>query len=212
MKFHVLNSSGKLDSCAARLVSLGESVVPEIQARLPVTNVDVVLYYNPDFIIPETGMCGNAQTAHTVWIALDPDNSHFNRNLDEEFTATLVHELYHCMRQRGPGTGYGRSLAAALINEGLAVAFELQFRRGTSSIPYLEPLSESEGNKLYARAESEFSNTSYDHAKWFFAGSSEKGIPPFGGYRLGHFLVSRYINLTGSQVGDLWNEATSSFL
>lgn len=212
MKFYVLNASGKLDAYATRLVSIGESAIADIQEQIPIVNVDIVLYYNPSFVIPEIGMCGNAPTPHTVWISLDPDNSHFTQNLEEEFVATLAHELYHCMRHRGPGCGYGTSLADALINEGLALAFESAFRGSIPARPVYASLSTEEYRVLYALAEREFSNPSYDHVEWFFAGAVSKGLPPFAGYRLGYGIVRRFIELTGRKPGELWNEATSSLL
>ncbi len=212
MKFHVLNQSGKLEAYAARLVTIGESAILKIQEQLPITNVDIVLYYNPSFTIPEIGMCGNAPTPDTVWIALDPDNVHFAQNLQEEFVATLAHELYHCMRHRGPGCGYGTNLADALINEGLALAFEFEFRTSIPARPFYEPLSDEEYRALYALAEREFRNASYHHGEWFFAGSSSKRIPPYAGYRLGHGIVRRFMASTGKQPRELWGEVATSFL
>jgi uncharacterized protein YjaZ len=211
MKFHLCNSSGKLNRCGKQLFTVGESAIQRIQQLLPVTQVDIVLYHNPSFVIPETGICGNAPTPHAVWIALDPDNPNFDRNLDEEFTATLAHELHHCMRWRGPGTGYFTSLRDALITDGLAVAFELEFRRAKSSLAYLQELSDEEAESLLTLARDEFEAEAYDHREWFFSGSSARNIPQFAGYRLGYRVVKDYISLTGRSAASLWHQPARDF-
>ncbi len=86
--------------------------------RLDAGDVAVHLVDAPDECIPEWGIVGTTWGPHCVVLAVDPDHA-----ADPEHVfSTLVHEVHHAMRWRGPGCG--TSLRERLVTEGLAQAFE----------------------------------------------------------------------------------------
>jgi len=209
IKIHVLSAGGQLDRYSTRLGDITESVTAEIAKHLPLSGVDVTFQYNPAATIPEVGMCGYAPTGHLVQISLDPFNARFDAELEVELRGTLAHELHHCMRWRGPG--YGSSLGAALVSEGLARDFETKFRPNLTLPAYHRRLSNPQTDHLLQIAKIARTNTPYNHSEWFYAGSEESGIPPFAGYDLGLTIVRKFIERSGRDSGQLWNEPAESF-
>ncbi len=210
IKFHLLNTTKRLDRYADQLTAIGEQAVTDIKKILPVNDVDITFEYNPGFTIPEVGVCGYAPNGNLVRISLDPENPHFALNLVAELRGTLAHELHHCMRWRGPG--YGTRLHEALVTEGLARSFELQFRPEGRFPVYHKVFSAENIASLLQLAKAEFDAPKYDHNQWFFTGSTAKDIPPLAGYTLGFEIVRKFLEKSGRHPGDLWNEPALVFV
>lgn len=130
VQLHLLNARGALNSVFGLVENAFPGTVETIQELLPISDVDVVIYADKRFTLPEIGMCGYSPSADRVFVAVDPDNPNFHRLFHREFAAMLGHELHHCKRWAGPG--YGRTLGEALVSEGLACHFESQLRGGSA--------------------------------------------------------------------------------
>ena len=168
--------------------------------------MDVVLHRNPSFVIPETGVCGYAPTANLVEISLDPNNKNFVSCFSMELAATLVHELHHCMRWRGPG--YGKTLREAIITEGLAQNFEAEYRGAPPF--YAVSLRDDQLKEMRVKSQIDLDSQSYIHADWFF-GSETRGIPRHTGYSLGYEIVAEHLRVHKTSAVKLWAESAGVF-
>src|SRR5712692_4469605 len=79
---------------------------------LPITAVTITVMPDPKRTIPGYGVGGYTPHANAVSIFLDPMFADWEQVLSNHLPQTLVHELHHCMRWRGPG--YGRTLFEAM--------------------------------------------------------------------------------------------------
>ncbi|WP_349295662.1 DUF2268 domain-containing putative Zn-dependent protease (plasmid) [Thioclava sp. 'Guangxiensis'] len=182
---HIANSSGHLDG----LVSPIRAVIDCAQARAETVteavDLDVVVQAWPGRVIPHLGHVGFAPTADMIQLTFDPANSNCVRNLGEPLERTVVHELHHVLRWRGPG--YGRTLGEALVSEGLAGYFAQQLYGGPP-----EKWESSLDDEALAQAAIDaavaWDDAAYDHAAWFFGTD-----PAWRGYALGYALVGRHL-------------------
>ena len=121
-----------------------------------------------------------------MYLSFDPANSQMLEHLGEPLERTIVHELHHLLRGRGPG--YGTTLGEALVSEGLAGHF---VREVYASEPEPWECAVS-GEAMLAEREdalSEWDNAGYDHRSWFFGPSRPKWL----GYSMGYALVGAYL-------------------
>lgn len=204
---HVMSADPELSEWSQRLLEWSEAALNQINQHLPLHGVDIVIYRDPGFIIPELGICGFASTANMAFVSVDPLNENFGKNIEVELPATLAHELHHCMRWSGPG--YGNTLREALISEGLAQHFEAQFRGGEPAF-YSVVLDASQLSDMREQAMSDLDSTDYSHNDWFF-GSESQGIPMHTGYSLGFEIVGNHLEKVGKSAADLWKEPATSF-
>lgn len=186
---HILLGSGKLTPYVDQIKREFDSAVDQIAQKIPITEVDVVIYDNPEGAIPEIGVGGYTPNSYLVFIYLDPQFSDFHNTITKELKRTSAHEMHHAIRWRNPG--YGKTLLEALITEGLADHFDIEVNN-ESPEPWCTALSEEQIQDLLVKAKEEFNNKNYDHHAWFF-GSAEKGIPRWTGYSLGFKLVESYL-------------------
>lgn len=206
-QLHLLNVRGQFDAIRRRVEDCFSLAVEQISRLLPLSSVDVVVYVDPEHVIPETGMGGYSPSADRIFIALDPENVKFQNDFEAEFVTTLGHELHHCARWSGPG--YGHTLGEALETEGLACHFETELRAG--AVPfYARALTHEALEALRVRAQAEPTQRSYDHRAWFF-GSVERDIPRHAGYSLGYSVVSQFIEQHGIPASKLWAEPAERF-
>ncbi|MDD5090725.1 MAG: DUF2268 domain-containing putative Zn-dependent protease, partial [Candidatus Wallbacteria bacterium] len=146
-------------------------------------------------------------SAGSVTITINPANPNLFRDFDTEFLATLGHELHHSLRFDGPG--YGSTLRAALVSEGLACRFETELRTGAGPF-YATALSKDQLDEMYKLAQPELDSQTYNHFDWFF-GSYARKIPRFAGYSLGFSLVEAHMKKTGLSASGLWNSGAEQF-
>ena len=183
---HIANASGKFDG----LITPIRKAIEGAQARSEIVtepvDLDVVVQAWPGRAIAHLGFMGYAPTGDMIQLTFDTDNSNCAQNLDEPLERTIVHELHHVLRWRGPG--YGRTLGEALVTEGLAGHFAQQLY---GSPPERWELAlHGEGIAQAARdASAAWGDEGYDHAAWFFGTE-----PAWRGYSLGFSLVGQFLN------------------
>ena len=128
---------------------------------------------------------GYAPTGDMIQLTFDPENSNCTRNLAEPLERTIVHELHHVLRWRGPG--YGRTLGEALVTEGLAGHFAQQLY-GNPPEKWEMALDGEDVAQAARDASAAWGDEGYDHAAWFFGTE-----PAWRGYSLGFSLVGQYL-------------------
>jgi uncharacterized protein YjaZ len=186
---HLLASSARLRPYLSGIRRSATHAISRVRRKLSIPNVDIVIVDDPRSAISETGVGGFTPNAYTIYISLDPLRKQFRDSFTKHLPRTLAHELHHAARWKA--VGYGRTLHAALITEGLAGHFELEVFGGLPN-PWDRSLRSRPLARLLGRAKREFSASSYDHDAWFF-GSSNRNIPRWTGYAIGFELVRRYL-------------------
>lgn len=189
INLHILNSSGSLTSFTEDIKKVFDQSVRKITSKIPISDVDAVVYDNPDSAIPEIGIGGYAPNKHMVWISIDPAFPNLAQSIEKELGRTLAHELHHALRWKGPG--YGKTLFEALITEGLADHFDMEVNNAKPHM-WDVALSNEDTQKYLELAKKEFDNENFNHTDWFF-GSKERKIPKWTGYSLGFYLVGEYL-------------------
>ena len=163
-----------------------EATLRQVIKVVPLTAVRIIVVPDPKRAIPTFGIGGRTPNANTVFLYLDLAFPEFPRVLSERLPSLLVHELHHCLRWRGPGTG--RTLFEALISEGLADHFAMELLGAKH--PWSNAFPRDETAKFLALAQPEFDSTTYNHPRWFFGG--DHTLPWWTGYTLGFRLVEAY--------------------
>lgn len=189
INLYILKATGHLNSFTKDIQKQSEKASRKVTEKIPISNVDIVFYDNPQGVIPEIGIGGYASSPHLVLIALDPKFANFEKTVSEEIARTIAHELYHCLRSRGPG--WGKSLLAAMVSEGLADHFDLEVNGGGLRL-WDVALGNKQMLELGEKAKKEYQNENYNHNEWFF-GLKEGTIPRWAGYSLGFKLVGDYL-------------------
>ncbi|MCE8457967.1 DUF2268 domain-containing putative Zn-dependent protease [Rhodovulum sulfidophilum] len=182
---HVANASGRLDGLVSPIRAAIERAQARAEAVTEPVDLDVVIQAWPGRVIAHLGHAGYAPTGDMIQLTFDPANSNCAQNLGEPLERTIVHELHHALRWRGPG--YGRTLGEALVTEGLAGHFAQQLYGGPPE--KWESSLDAEGLAQAASdAAAAWDDEAYDHAAWFFGTA-----PAWRGYALGYALVGRHL-------------------
>lgn len=189
VNIYVLTASGRLEKYKSRITKAAKASVKIIGKKIPLPDVDIVFYDNPENAIPHLGICGFNQNANLIFVYLDPKFRNFKRTINEEIIRVIAHELYHSARWKA--VGFRETLLKALVNEGLADHFELEV---TNKKPqkWNTTLTAKQFDIMKKKAQKEFNNKNYNHEEWFF-GSKERGIPKWTGYTIGFNLVGEYL-------------------
>ncbi len=200
---HIADASGVLRPFVQRITQSILAAEDRVGHVIALPDVDVVVQNVPGRVIQELGYVGYAPTGSLVHLSFDADNDHLPDTLGEALERQVAHEANHVMRWRGPG--YGRTLGAALMSEGLAGQFTRQLYLNAPEpweVPAEEDLS------FLPEVVSQWEEP-YDHVEWFFGGNKR---PHWLGYRLGYRLVGRHIDKTGKTAAELTMEPAKAFL
>lgn len=166
-------------------------------ARLDASDIEIHLVDAPDECIPEWGLGGSTYGPRSILLAVDPDH----RIEGEHVFSTLVHEIHHAMRWRGPGCG--TTLAERLVSEGLAQTFEAECSGAVPLYAAGEVLQEH-----LALAVGALDEDPADEGRWFFGADD---LPRWLGYRLGYQVVSKRVAALGSNAAALVCEPAATF-
>lgn len=175
-----------------------ESAADVCAERLGAGAIEVHVVDAPDECIPEWGVGGSTYGPHSVVLAVDPDHA-----IDGEVVySTLVHEIHHAMRWRGPGCG--STLGERLVSEGLAQTFEAEC---TGVVPLYARGEVTDEHLALARAA--LDEEPAEDGRWFFGAAD---LPRWLGYRLGYRLVSERVAAMGSSAAALVMEPAGTFV
>lgn len=195
---HLPSGSGRLDAPRTDAVRFGfREAVARSRPLLGVANVDVVAIDSPNEAIPGWGCGGYTYSPHTIILALDP--------LDDGLTAgrvraTVVHELHHIARERGPGCG--TSLRERIVSEGLAMLFEEEVLGVASEFAHVDI-----GDADIARAVTALDEDPADDGLWFFRSGD---VPLWFGYTLGYRWARAYAARHGTTAAELVHTPAST--
>lgn len=206
---HILLGSGRLSPFENEIQDSFDKAVPLITQRIPVKDVDIVIYDNPEGAVKEQGIGGYTPNAHLVYIPMDPSFTDLHNSIQTELKRTLAHELHHALRWDNPG--YGETLLDALITEGLADHFDIEVFNEPPQ-PWSIAITDTELDSLIEKATNDFHNKKYDHATWFY-GRTEVGIPRWAGYSLGFKIIKDYLHkYPEKKPSQLYSASTKEFM
>jgi len=187
------------------IIAILDSTLTLVAGELQLTGVTISV--RPGAGITGYGMGGYTPDGGTVQLTVDPSFPGLAQALPGRLPALAAHELHHAKRWRGPG--YGATLLEALISEGLADHFAVEFE-GAPVAPWSDAFPRSETEAFLALATPEFDSAAYDHDRWFYGSTSE--IPLWTGYTLGFRLVETYqAGHGGESASDLVNTPANAF-
>lgn len=188
MKFEIQKSKQVL-KYQEELREVALSAFNKVSVILPIEGVKIYIRHDPTSAIPELGVGGYSPDGDEIYIAVDASYPKFESFVIPNIYRTLLHEMHHTARWRGPG--YGETLLEALVTEGLADHFELELTHNTPQ-PWNTALSVKEKQSLVGRVEKELHSKEYSHEDWFY-GSEKRKIPRWTGYSLGFSIVGEYL-------------------
>lgn len=178
LKLHYINSSGLLDSQIPKLENAVERVVEESAKHFKFKDIDVVVYENPYFVIPEIGLIGiTSFRGDSITVTVDS-----SRKIPQiEFDAMLFHELHHGVRFQKMDLEF--DTINRIISEGLACAYEEEMI-GRRPIYSKVPLNDELIKKLRSTNHDGLSSE-----EWLYG---NKDIPKWVGYSYGYELAKKY--------------------
>ncbi len=185
----VLTATGRLGKYKNRIMKAARESIKIIKKKIPIPDVDIVFYDNPNNTIPHLGIGAFTNNINLVLVPLNPKFKNFDKTINEEMLRILAHELHHCARMKA--VGYGGTLFEVMVSEGLADHFELQVTNRKSQV-WDSILSAKQFGIMKKKAMKERNNKKYNHAEWFF-GSNDRKIPKWAGYTIGFNLVGDFL-------------------
>ena len=189
-QIHFMTASGKL---SGDLVNLCRQYVDQALARvqpyLVVPPLDIIVMYDPDRAVPELGIGGMSQDTNLIFLYLDVGFEGLGDTIPEHLGRTLAHELHHCCRRAA--VGYGTTLGATLVSEGLADHFVVEVF-GKPVPQWSTSLGDDELNELLKEARPLFESEDFDYFEWFLG--YKETYPMWAGYALGYWLVAQFLN------------------
>ncbi len=185
LHLHFMDARGRLTALKPWLVTCLTRTFAAASDCLPLGPTDVILRATGQ-VIPETGHLGFAPGPGVIFLNLDPDHPQLRANPGQSLERMFAHELHHSARW--DGEGYGKSLGAALVAEGLAGQFVGELL-GVAPEPW-ERLARRDWQPYVTEAQRDWDQTSYDHSRWFF-GTGD--APRWLGYSLGYQLVATHL-------------------
>lgn len=176
---YIANAAGKLSNFTELINSTFNEARLIAEKELKADKIDAIFLDAPSQVIPEYGVGGYSLSGNIVYISIDPDSDKITK---QELLLTILHEVHHCMRYRGPG--YGETLGEAMISEGMASLYETEH---SSKPPIYVTVNITE--EEVARAKSLLNDKTYDHSEWFFG---TKSVSRWFGYTYGYRLCKGY--------------------
>ena len=190
---------------AVNVLDVLRPVIERVVDELRSPRTSVVVQMNARQAIYEVGVGGSTHpTRGSVVISLSdgPDEDKDKRALTTWLAPTVAHELNHSARIID-GPGYGRSLLATMVSEGLADQFSQAVVPGTPVPPWTSALTDAQSVALWGRAQPLLSKQDRGtNRKWLFGGND---IPRWTAYTLGSRIVAQQRE---HRPGESWRDLT----
>lgn len=165
-------------------------------------DVDIVIttpFYQIN-TIPEDGISGRTYTSRFIIIVIDKQQAVITKDTVFE---TICHEMSHSLRwEKVPE--YANTLFEGMILEGLAIVLEENAMAETKQRHkqhFLTTMQETDQaliNNIASQLKDTFNSERYDYDKIFYTGDDT--LPRWAGYRLGYYLVKKYLETTGNTI------------
>ncbi len=188
-ELHILNADGRLTGWMPRIRAAFESSLDCVAAVLPVGDVDVIVYDDPDYVLPELGMSGFCTSPRRMYLPLDSAHPELTHAFERVFQAFFAHEMHHCARRSIEG--FAATLGQALVTEGLACCFEAELPGGSVPV-YATRVRGDALERVRVRARAGLDERLAGWGEWFF-GTREPDVPLHAGYALGYDIVSTWL-------------------
>ena len=179
------DAAGALRDHEITIRAILNSTLDRVADALQIAGVTITVTPGPG--IAGYGIGGFTPSGGAIQIAVDPTFPGLAQVLPDRLPSIAAHELHHAKRWRGPG--YGRTLLEALVSEGLADHFAIEFL-GAPVPPWSDAFPRDQTAFFLAQARPEFDAAAYDHERWFFG--TGPALPRWTGYTLGFRLVEAY--------------------
>lgn len=176
---------------------------------LPIPQTTITLRPSRHVIYGHGHAGATSEDGFRIGIMLNPDFPDRANLLGTELPRSVSHELHHAARFQA--LGHTKSLAEAIVREGLAVRFETDVWGGHPSA-WATALDGKQLDEFTRRffQESDHADGSYDHAAWFF-GSGD--FPRWTGYAVGYELIRQYLDMNqGESAASLFATPASVIL
>lgn len=188
----VPNAPGVFDIVASPdvpevVVAAIDSSLRAARALLPGGAPRVTVQANTARSIAGYGVGGFTPSAAEVLVFVDRTAALDSATLVRRVAFIAAHEYHHAVRWAC--RGYGTTLRAAIVSEGLADDFALRLVGGEHP-PWMQQLSSAEFEHWTAEVSRSTSDAAYDHDRWFFG--TDPAVPRWIGYRIGAAVVSEY--------------------
>lgn len=146
--------------------------------------------------IPQDGIGGRTYHSRLIVVALDKSQHEPSEDFIFE---TVCHELSHSLRwEKVPE--FAETLFDSMVMEGLAVVLEEQAMNQSGYelrqlfLTEVRRTGLKEISTMMTVLRNKFDNTDYDYETIFFSGNDL--LPRWAGYKLGYYLVKRYLSKT----------------
>ena len=178
------------DATGVSLIGDVTKALTRIAALLPGPSTVIIIEQTAN-VTPETGELGYTDpTTGQVLIQLDPSSqTTFSETLAVWLPEALAHEIHHSVRTL-TGPGFGTTLGAFLVSEGMASAFFHQAFPGTDA-PWDKALTPVQEHTLWKQAQPLLTQGGLPvYSQWFYGGN---GVPKWAGFTIGYHIAEEYI-------------------
>ncbi len=191
INIYTLNASGCFDEYKILIENEVINALEEINKKLEITNVDIVIRVDPRQSPPGIGLGGSCQGSDVIYLSFNPNEENFIELIKKNIIRTLAHESHHLMKHRV--SGCEETLIEYIISEGLADHFEIEIT-GQKPQPWSIALSDEDLKKYinFALTHQKTKMNEYVDTKWFFGATEE--IPLFAGYSIGFSIIKKYLS------------------
>lgn len=183
---HLLNARGRLSEVEAEVRAALAQAEARLGAVAPAVALDVVIRAMDHPMPPALRVTGASYGPGRIELGIDLTQGG-PEGLRHEVLKAVYHEFHHVLRWDGPG--YGGTLGAALVSEGLAQVFVHEMMDCPPE-PWEVMPAGVDLRALCERADAEFDSSGYDHEAWFFGAGD---LPDGTGYALGRMLVEQVL-------------------
>lgn len=190
IKLHLINASGSLNAFIEDIQLEFSRTIKIVTEKLPLDNIDVVIWDNSESTIEQYGIGGHTIKANYISISLAPKNPNIHKNFRKNFENTLIHEFNHAARMQALPREYVSRLEASIM-EGVAEHFEIEVTGKQPEI-WDTAVTGKDLKKFVKIAKENKSTTDYIYYDWLF-GNKKTGIPEWTGYSVGFYLVGEYL-------------------
>ncbi len=197
IELHLPTGSGVYDTEQLAVLREGfRAAVRPASKVLALDGLDVFAIDAPDMVIPSWGCGGYTYSARSVVLAVDSSRA----TTVPAVRATLVHELHHVARERGPGCG--TCLRDRVVSEGLAMLFEEEVLGEASEFAYQDVTD----NQI-AEVIGSLDEDPADDGRWFFGAGD---MPLWLGYTVGYRWARSYAESHGLKASEIVDVPSAS--
>src|SRR5579872_2709523 len=97
---YTLDAAKTLNPYKKVLQEISQDAIQKITMLIPIDDVDIVLYDNPNEAIEHIALGGYTPNSHLIFLSLNPSKENFEGLLKQHLGRQIAHELHHALRWR----------------------------------------------------------------------------------------------------------------